>query len=96
MLKRAIGAFLLHLRSCPNIRQCNVDETLNNVRNVSTYVRDSLYRVEEVLQRNGIYLRDFIDIDREVNLIDSVQGLNTKYKQDKYFERAFLVVKPQR
>ncbi|XP_051158553.1 uncharacterized protein LOC127279936 [Leptopilina boulardi] len=97
VLKRAIGTFILRLRASSNLRQPNIDQILLNLREVvSTYVRTTLHHVEEVLEQNGIELREFVNIQEELNLINCTQNLDTKHKQDKYFEHAFSMIKPQR
>lgn len=64
ILKRAIGTFILKLRASSNLRQPNIDSILMNLRDVvSTYVRASLYHVEEILENNRIELRELVDID---------------------------------
>lgn len=97
VLKRAIGTFILRLRASSNLRQPNIDQILLNLREVvSTYVRTTLHHVEEVLEQNGIELREFVNIQEELNLINCTQNLDTKHKQDKYFEHTFSMIKPQR
>lgn len=86
VLKRTIGRFILQLRASSNIRQPNIDKILFSLKElVSIYVRNSLYRVEEILESNGIALQDFVNIDEEIESINCTQDLETKYKQNKYF-----------
>lgn len=95
--KRAIGLFILQLKTCSNITQPNVDKVLRTLRDVvGVYVRDFYNNIEEVLNGHEIDLRNYVDIEAELHSMDCIQGLHSKYKQEQYFRAAFSMISPMR
>lgn len=93
--KRAVGRFLL--RGSTNISEPHITKILHMMQDVvSIYVGDSLRKVKQSLEARGINLRDYVDIQAEVQSTNCVFDLSSKNQRAKYLKREFNVLMPTR
>lgn len=96
--KAMIGEYLLYLRSSTRATNEDVLNILSKLQDiVQWHVDRCLHKIQTKLQEeHDIQLGEFINIEEIRNSVDCSQGLDTIYKQDKYFKEKFNVIQPER